>query len=269
MKESKKFDAIIIGGSYAGLSAAMSLGRSLRRVLIIDSGKPCNRQTPHSHNFITQDGVKPGDINELAKRQVLEYDTVKFMDDLAVSGYKSQNGFHVKTKSGKEFSGNKLIVATGVADVLPDIRGFSACWGISIIHCPYCHGYEFRGLKTAIMADANKVMHLAPLVNNLTDDLTVIVSNNARKDDFKNEDLQKLADHHIEIIDTPVREFEHKNGQLRNVIFSDGKKIPFDGLYAAVPFKQHSEIPAELGCKLTEEGHIELDFFQTTSVAGV
>src|SRR3546814_16349120 len=109
MKESKKFDAIIIGGSYAGLSAAMSLGRSLRRVLIIDSGKPCNRQTPHSHNFITQDGVKPGDINELAKRQVLEYDTVKFMDYLAVRGYKSKNDFHVKIKSGKEFSVNKLI----------------------------------------------------------------------------------------------------------------------------------------------------------------
>src|SRR3546814_11430826 len=117
------------------------------------------------------------------------------MDDLAVSGYKSQNGFHVKTKSGKEFSGNKLIVATGVADVLPDIRGFSACWGISIIHCLYCHGYEFRGLNTAIMADARKVMHLAPLVNNLTDDCTVIVSTTARKDDFNNQAIQKFEAH--------------------------------------------------------------------------
>src|SRR3546814_12137483 len=95
MKESKKFDAIIIGGSYAGLSAAMSLGRSLRRVLIIDSGKTCNRQTPHSHNFITQDGVKPGVINELANRPVLEYDPVKLRDDLPDSGYKSQHGFRV------------------------------------------------------------------------------------------------------------------------------------------------------------------------------
>ncbi|WP_286827854.1 FAD-dependent oxidoreductase, partial [Maribacter sp. UBA4516] len=74
MVDSKIFDVIIIGGSYAGLSAAMSLGRSLRNVLIIDGGKPCNRQTPHSHNFITQDGVEPSRINELAKDQVLNYD---------------------------------------------------------------------------------------------------------------------------------------------------------------------------------------------------
>jgi thioredoxin reductase len=113
MTDNKNFDVIIVGGSYAGLSAAMSLGRALRNVLIIDSGLPCNRQTPHSHNFITQDGEKPGVIAEKAKKQVLKYDTVKFLTDLAVNGTKTDNGFEISTQSGKLFSANKGVKTTG------------------------------------------------------------------------------------------------------------------------------------------------------------
>jgi len=266
MTNNKDFDVIIIGGSYAGLSAAMALGRSLRQVLVIDSGKPCNRQTPHSHNFVTQDGVKPGQINILAKEQVLKYDTVKFIEDLAVSGYKSETGFHIKTVSGNEFSSRKLIFATGIEDIMPGIKGFSECWGISIVHCPYCHGFELRNLKTAIYADVKKAMHLAPLVKNLTDDLTMIVQ---AKSDLRDEEIEKLRKNNIRIIDTPITEIEHQDGKLQNVVFADGKKVSFDALYAVVPFQQHSSIPGDLGCNITEHGHIEVDAFQKTSVKGV
>src|SRR5690606_28528982 len=109
MTENKVFDVIIIGGSYAGLSAAMALGRSLRHVLIIDSGSPCNRQTPHSHNFITQDGEKPGVIAAKAKAQVLEYNTVKFVTGLAVSGVKTETGFKIVTQEGEAYNARKLI----------------------------------------------------------------------------------------------------------------------------------------------------------------
>lgn len=109
-------DVIIIGGSYSGLSAAMALGRSMRNVLIIDSGLPCNRQTPHSHNFITQDGEKPNIIAEQAKSQVLNYSTVKFLNGLAVGGKKSKNEFAITTQSGEEFTAKKLIFATGIKD---------------------------------------------------------------------------------------------------------------------------------------------------------
>src|SRR5690606_28226163 len=143
---------IIIGGSYARLSAAMALGRSLRNVLIIDSGLPCNRQTPHSHNFITQDGEKPNVIAEKAKAQVLNYDTIKFYNGTAVSGSKIENGFVITTQTEEKFTAKKLIFATGIKDIMPDIKEFQACWGISVIHCPYCHGYEFRNQKTAILA---------------------------------------------------------------------------------------------------------------------
>src|SRR5690606_911209 len=117
MKDSKDFDVIIIGGSYAGLSAAMALGRSLKSVLIIDSGEPCNRYTPHSHNFITQDGAVPATIAAIAKDQVLQYGTVTFQHDLATLGKKTEKGFEINTGSGAVFSAKKLIFATGVKDV--------------------------------------------------------------------------------------------------------------------------------------------------------
>ena len=109
MADNKNFDAIIIGGSYAGLSAGMALGRALRNVLLIDSGKPCNIQTPHSHNFITHDGEKPSAIAEKAKAQVLKYNSVKFHTDIAISGKKTENGFSISTQNGEVFTAQKLI----------------------------------------------------------------------------------------------------------------------------------------------------------------
>src|SRR5690606_37306424 len=108
MTVSKKFDVIIIGGSYSGLSAAMALGRALRDVLIIDSGMPCNRKTPHSHNFVTQDGEEPLVIAEKAKNQVLKYETVSFHNDLAVKGVKMNDDFSITTQRGEVFSAKKL-----------------------------------------------------------------------------------------------------------------------------------------------------------------
>ena len=112
--------------------------------------------TPHSHNFITQDGVKPSEIAEKAKTQVLKYDTVKFLNDPAVNGRQTESGFALTTKTGKTFTSKKLIFATGIKDIMPNIKGFSECWGISVIHCPYCHGYEFRNQKTGIMSNGEK-----------------------------------------------------------------------------------------------------------------
>ena len=134
------FDVIIIGGSYSGLAAGMALGRALRKVLIIDSQKPCNRYTPHSHNFITQDGNVPGQIAAVAKQQVQAYESVQFLDGIAVRAEKKGSIFHVSTHDNAFVSASKLIFATGIRDVMPDLPGFEACWGKTVIHCPYCHG---------------------------------------------------------------------------------------------------------------------------------
>lgn len=266
MTNNKIFDVIIIGGSYAGLSAAMALGRSLRTVLIIDSGLPCNRQTPYSHNFITQDGEKPAVITEKAKTQVLKYGTVKFLDGLAVSGTKTDTGFTITTQVNEIFHGKKLIFATGIKDIMPDIKGFAACWGISVIHCPYCHGYEFRNTPTAVMANGERALHIVSLVNNLSTDITLLTSG---KTSFNAGQTRKLQQHNIQIVDTEIAEIEHKNGHIKNVFFNDGSKRAFKAMYAAIPFTQHSAIPVSLGCELTEQGHIKTDMFQKTNIKGV
>ncbi len=137
MEKRKVFDVVIVGGSYAGLSAAMTLGRSLKTVLIIDSGKPCNRQTPYSHNFITQDGVKPKELFEKAKSQVLKYNTVQFLNDLVISTTKISNAFEIETKLKEKIKAKKVLFSTGVKDIMPNLKGFKESWGISILHCPY------------------------------------------------------------------------------------------------------------------------------------
>ncbi|MFD2556530.1 NAD(P)/FAD-dependent oxidoreductase [Sphingobacterium tabacisoli] len=266
MQENINFDAIIIGGSYAGLSAAMALGRSLRRALIIDSGMPCNRYTPHSHNFITQDGNTPSEIAALAKAQVLQYETIDFLHDTATSGKKIEQGFEIRTGCNHVFHARKIIVATGIKDTFPNIKEFDACWGKSVIHCPYCHGYEFRDKKTAILASAEKAIHLAGLVNNLTADLTLISS---KESDFSEEHKSKLNQHNIRLLTKEVQEIIHQNGQINALLFSDGTVENFEAVYAAVPFIQHSTIPEQLGCVLNETGYLQTNSFQETSVEGI
>jgi len=266
MTDKNIFDTVIVGGSYAGLSAAMALGRSLRSVLIIDNGLPCNRRTPHSHNFLTQDGKEPHEITMLAKQQVEKYGTVTFYNGLATSGTKTENGFEITTDTKDKFYAKKLIFATGIKDSIPDIKGFVECWGISIIHCPYCHGYEYRNQNTAILANGAKAFHLASLVNNLTDNITILTTGKA---DFSSEHFDKLNKRNIPIIEVNISEFEHKNGHLQNVIFTDNTILSFDAVYAAIPFLQHSEIPVSLGCELSEHGHIKVDNFQKTSIQGI
>lgn len=260
------YDVIIIGGSYAGLSAAIALGRSLKKVLVIDGGKPCNRQTPYSHNFITHDGVKPRVIAQKAHDDVKKYTTVDFVTAFAKKGIKNENDFTIITDDDKIFHARKLIFATGIIDEMPDIKGFSDCWGITAVHCPYCHGYELKGKRTGIIANGDRANHLATLINNLTDDITIFTEGKAT---FTTEQMDKFQKHNIKIVGTKILELEHQDGHLKHVILKNGIILPFDGVYGSLPFAQHSIIPMELGCEVTEQGHIKVDAFQNTTVAGV
>ena len=259
------FDAIIIGGSYSGLSAAMALGRSLRKVLILDNGKPCNAQTPHSHNFITHDGESPSKISQTALEQVLKYDTVILKKQKAIWAKKTDSGFEIKTES-EEFSAKKIILATGIRDILPDIKGLKECWGISVIHCPYCHGYEFRNQKTGIMANGERAFHLAGLVKNLSDEVTIYTNGKA---DFSEEQLAKISQNNIEIIEQNVSEILHNKGNISGIVLSDGKSCEMTALYTSFSFEQHSDLWKQLNCELIETGHIKVDHLQKTSVDGV
>jgi thioredoxin reductase len=266
MKEQGLLDVIIIGGSYAGLSAGMALGRSLRKTLIIDSGMPCNRQTPHSHNFLTQDGKTPQDIALQARKDLENYKTVQVYNDTVVGARKTNDTFEIMTLSGKPYRSKKIIFATGIKDIMPAIPGFSECWGISVIHCPYCHGYEYHGQKTGIMANGDRAFHLASLVSNLTSQLTILTNGKA---EFNEEQRAKLHKHAINLIETPVIAIEHQHGKLKKVVLADQTSIGLDALYASVPFLQHTPLAESLGCEMTEQGYIKVDSFQKTTLPGV
>jgi thioredoxin reductase len=266
MRESNNFEVIIIGGSYAGLSAAMALGRSLRKVLIIDSGQPCNQQTPHSHNFITQDGEKPNVISEKAKAQVLKYETVQFHNDMASNGKKTKKGFTITTQTGNEFTASKLIFATGIKDIMPNIKGFSQCWGITAIHCPYCHGYEVKGVNTGILANGDFAFHYVQLIRNWTKKLTIFTNG---KSTLTPEQTDRLNKNNIPIIEKEIAELKHKNGRVQQIIFKDNSTFNLDAIYSRPEFEQHCKIPEKLGCELIEEGYIKVDKFQKTTIPNV
>lgn len=266
MKNLRHFEVIIVGGSYAGLSAAMALGRSLRNVLIIDSGKACNRQTPHSHNFITQDGVAPAEISEKAKSQVLQYDTVEFLSDWVQAVVKVDQSFEIKTKNDFTFTAAKVLFTTGVTDVMPEIPGFSECWGISVLHCPYCHGYEVKQENIGILANGEIAFELCQLIQHWTNQLSLFTNGPAT---LTAEQKAFIAQLNIEIIEKEIAELKHSAGYLESVVFKDETQCDLTAIFARVETDQHCHILAQLGCELNEQGYIEVDFFQKTSVNGI
>ena len=260
------YEVIIIGGSYSGLSAAMALGRASRNVLIIDAGEPCNRQTPHSHNFITHDGDTPAEISAKAKEQVLRYPTITFVNDKATGAVKQSQGFEISTESGKSYSAKKLLLATGVKDVMPDIEGFAQCWAISIIHCPYCHGYEVRNQKTGLLANGPVAEHFVPILLQWTKELILFTNG---KSTISNDMAAKFKKHDVEIIETVIESVQHNNGYLESVTLKNGEKHGLKVMYAKIPAVQHTFIPEDLGCTINEMGLIEVDDFKKTTIEGV
>ncbi|CAM3429702.1 NAD(P)/FAD-dependent oxidoreductase [Pontibacter korlensis] len=244
----------------------MSLGRALRKVLVIDNGKPCNRQTPHSHNFITQDGETPGAIALKAREQVQKYNSVHFFEGTAVTGRKSESGFEIEAQTGEIFSGSRLVFATGLRDIMPPIKGFAECWGISVLHCPYCHGYEVKQEKIGIIANGDVAFHYAQLISNWTADLILFTNG---KSTLTEEQTRIVLKHNIQIIEKEIDSLEHKDGYVRQVVFKDNSVSPVKAIYSRPAFEQRSGIPKALGCELTEQGLLKVDNLQRTTVKGI
>jgi thioredoxin reductase len=266
MDTSEVVDVVIIGGSYAGLSAALALGRAIRQVVVLDSGQPCNRQTPHSHNFLTQDGSTPAAITAVAREQVLAYPTVQLRQEAAVTATGENNNFTVTTAGGAVVQARKLLFATGIRDLMPALPGFAECWGISVIHCPYCHGYEYRWEPTGILANGDVAAEMGLLIRNWTDKLTIFTNGPAT---LTPEQRQRLADRGISIEETPVRQLLHQAGHLTHLDLADGRTLSLAALYARVPFEQHCALPDTLGCTYSETGYLTVDNLQKTSIPGI
>jgi thioredoxin reductase len=264
MKE--EFDVIIIGGSYAGMAAGMALGRALKKVLIIDANDPCNKETPRSHNFITHDGRPPGEITALARAQVKKYPSVKLLRGLAIEAKKNDTFFDVVIESGYSFRAKKLIFASGIKDLLVDIPGVAECWGKSVLHCPYCHGYEVRNVRTGILGNGDYAFEFGALISNWTKNLNVYTNGIST---LREDQTAQLAKHSIGVIEKKIEHLIHKEGFLQKIIFADGTWAEIDAIYTRPEFRQHCDMPESLGCELSTDGYIKIDTSMRSTIAGV
>ncbi|MGX7689070.1 NAD(P)/FAD-dependent oxidoreductase [Flectobacillus roseus] len=260
-----QYEVIIIGGSYSGLSSAMALGRALRKVLVLDTGKPCNRYTPHSHNFITQDGETPFEIFQKAKSQVLAYPTVDFRENKVLTVLKTEEGFKVKTSDDSFFT-KKIILATGIKDIFPDIKGFEDCWGKSILHCPYCHGYEVRNQQIAVVGNGEIGYDFAKLIYQWSTNIVLLTDG---KSTLSQEQTNKLISKGIRVIENTIEEYCHAEGQVTYIKLGEDMELSVDAVFARVPFQQSTSFAEDLGCTMLPSGYVQVDEMQRTSVRGV
>lgn len=263
------YDVIIIGGSYAGLSAGLQLARARRKVLVIDEGLRRNRFASHSHGFITQDGVDPSVIAADARSQLMEYSTVDWVSGRAETV--QRNG---ETTSGQalldvmlganRYQSHRIILALGVRDVLPEIEGLNERWGKSVFHCPYCHGYELNQGKIGVIAGSALSMHHALMLPDWGP--TTLLLNQAFTPDA--DQLAALAARGVVLERGPV---ESITGHA-DVRLLDGSCLSFEGLFALAPFEITSQIPQQLGLDMEESplgSIIRTDAMKETSVPGV
>jgi thioredoxin reductase len=262
------YDVIIIGGSYAGLSAAIQLGRARRKVLIIDEGLRRNRFAAHSHGFITQDGVDPAMIAAKAREQVLNYPTITWRSARADSAQKlttssTDAGFEVLAK-GVRHQSRRLLLATGVKDLLPAIEGLAERWGKAVFHCPYCHGYELNQGPIGVIAGSELSMHHALMLPDWGP--TTLVLNDAFTPD--DEQLAALTARGTTLERCPISAI---TGHA-DINLADGRVLSFAGLFAMAPFELASPIAHDLGLEM-EQGPlgatIKTDVMKETSLPGV
>jgi thioredoxin reductase len=149
---------------------------------------------------------------------------------------------------------------------MPNIKGFSECWGITVIHCPYCHGYEVKDQKTGILANGYSAFHLARLIRNWTYDLTIFTNG---KSQLTPEQTDTIKRHNISIVEKEIASLKHNNGVVEEIIFADNSTFELKAIYSRPAFEQHCKIPELLGCELTEQGLIKVDAFQKTTVDNI
>lgn len=260
-------DVIIIGGGFSGLSAALQLGRAGRTATVLDTGLPRNRFASHAHGVLGHDHKPPREILGAAREQLARYPTIRIVSQQAVSAEGSKDDFRVTLGDESVLGTRRLILAYGMRDELPPIPGASECWGISLLHCPYCHGFEFKGKRLGGMVKPEAFGHAAPLYSDWSDDLTMF-SNGEPLPPGTEPDLERRG---IRLVTDRVVKLEHTNGQLTAVV-TDRETVPLDALFGPAPLGFTSPIGESLGCDVEQTlmgPHLVVGEGQETSVPGV
>lgn len=262
------FDVIVIGGSFAGLSATMYLARSRRNVLLIDAGKPRNRFTNASHGFLGQDGKSPAAIRAAGRAELAAYDNVSFLDGEAVDAREEEDGFAVEMADGRLERARRLVLATGVSDILPDLDGLEDRWGRSVLHCPFCHGYEYRDRPLGVLATGPGSLHQASLIP----DWGPTTYFTQGMFEPPPDELDQLAARGVTVERAPVSGLLGPAPNLEAIRLADGRTIALAALFVAPELKMTSPIAERLGCDIIagQQGPIlVVDQQKETSVSGV
>lgn len=258
-------DAIIIGGSSAGLSAALVLGRSLRQVIVLDNNKPCNRFSHASHGFLTQDGTAPSEIVAIAKQQLKQYDTVNVVEATALKVLAIKGGFRVVTDQDT-FESRKVLLATGLHDELPPLENIHRFWGKSVFHCPYCDGYENHHQSIVVYGTEEASLHQVMMLSHWTDKLTFCTEGKVA---IPSEMREKYLAHNIVVNETPIERLEGNDEHLTHVVFKDGTSLACHAMFIHPKTSHPTTFATNLGCALDARNSITVDILGRTSVTGV
>ncbi|MBP2309898.1 thioredoxin reductase [Azospirillum melinis] len=259
------YDAIIVGGSYAGIAAALQLARARRRVLVMDEGLRRNRFASHSHGFLGQDGRPPGDIAAEARTQLMRYPTVTWMTGRAEKAARTSKGFEITDSDGTAHHARRLLIAVGVVDELPAIPGLAERWGRSVFHCPYCHGYELMQGRIGVIAVSGQSMHHALMLPDWGP-TTLLLNGTFEPDADQSAHLARRG------VAVEAAFITGIDSDPPEVTLADGRRVPFAGLFVLPRSRVASPLAAQLGC-VSEDGplgtHIRVDEMQETSIPGV
>ena len=262
------YDAIVIGGSYAGLAAATQLARARRRVLVVDAGQRRNRFATHSHGFLTQDGTPAADIAARGREQLMAYPTVEWRHGQVTAARQAGQGFRIEVEGSGEkqeaIEARRLVLATGVIDHLPEVPGLAERWGRHVFHCLYCHGYELNQGRLGALGVSPLSMHVALMLPDWG--RATLFLNGAFEPDA--EQLAQLQARGVALERGPIARIE---GAM-DIVMQDGRVIPQDGLFTLSRVEVASPVAAQLGCEF-EDGPlgrtIKTDFMKATTVPGV
>ncbi len=261
-------DVIIIGGSFAGLAAALQLSRARRKVTVLDTGLQRNRFAGHSHGVLGHDHKPPSEILTAARQQLARYPTIRILNARADSISGAIDDFSVLTAEGQTLSARRLILSYGLVDQMPAVPGFAANWGTSIIPCPYCDGFEVADQHWGLVWSGPQSMNQVRLFHDWTDRLTVFANGH----DITPEMRTDLAGRQVPVIDGRITEIVRRGRHGAAVKLDTGRDAEVDILFAHPPTKPSANLHETLGLAMvpTPTGiAVKTDERRETSVPGI
>ena len=260
-----EYQVAIVGGGPASLAAAQTLARSRKSVAVYDAAEPRNGIARHSHGFLTQDGTPPFELRRIAMEQIERYRTVEFKRATVRSIERGADGFVVDTGASSPVLAQVVLLAMGMVDLHPDLPGFSESWGKSVLHCPYCHGYEVRDRPWGFYAACPETLHKAMILPAWTDDVIVFADPGLAIPEDVRQRLDALG---IAVERRAIRALIHNKGELDAVELEDGLRIPRSILIYR-PEQRQTGLVRQLGVELDADGFVQTDAAHQTSIEGI